>query len=169
MRATNTLFITIAVAAPMPALAQQTDLTDTVEIQAAALAAVRHEFPVGRIVLDRVIVDTSSRMALPLASQREHRAPEAWTKGLGIETANSEYLRKICLDGIIGCRLPENISVVVGLSQAVVRGDTAKVIVRFSENTGAVAHGVRTTVEEMTIVRDGRDWELRDRRVRAVG
>jgi hypothetical protein len=50
-----------------------------------------------------------------------------------------------------------------------IRGDTAKVIVRFSENTGAVAHGVRTTVEEMTIVRDGRDWQLARRRVTAVG
>jgi hypothetical protein len=159
----------LAIVAPMPVLAQKPDIVDTVEIQATALAAVRHEFPVGRIVLDRVVADTSSRMALPVTSNEEHAAPEAWTKGLGIETADSEYLQKICLDGIIGCRLPENINVVIGVSQAMIRGDTAKVIVRFSENTDAVAHGVRTTVEEMTIVRDGRDWQLARRRVTAVG
>lgn len=169
MRATKALVLSMVIAAPIPVVAQQTDLADTVEIQATALQAVRHEFPIGRIVLDRVIADTSTRMALPIASAKEHNAPEAWTKGLGIETADSEYLQKICLDGIIGCRLPENISVVVGLSPAMIKGDTATVIVRFSENTGAVAHGVRTTVEEMTIVRSGREWALRNRRVTAVG
>ena len=56
--------------------AQVADEADSVRIHAAALDAVRHEFPDGRIVLDRVIADTGTRLALPLVSKREHVDPE---------------------------------------------------------------------------------------------
>jgi hypothetical protein len=164
--------IAVAVAAAavvtLPAIAQRADGADSVRIHAAALATIRHEFPSGRIVLDRVQVDTTTRLAKPLLSKREHRDPELWVAGLGIEVAQTEYVTPVCSDGILDCRLPENIRVVVALSEPVIRGDTATLIMRFSENTGTRPHGVRTTVEQLTIVRQGRDWRVSARRTRAI-
>jgi hypothetical protein len=156
------------VAFAAPGSAQRTDDADIIQIHTAALGVIRDEFTSGRIVLDRVIIDTTTRLGLPLVSKQEHLDPELWTYGLGIETANTDYVQPVCTDIVLGCRLPDNIRVTVGMSPAVVRGDTARVIIRFSENTGTLGHGVRTTVEELTIVRAGHRWKVSARRVRAV-
>jgi len=162
--------VTVAAAAvfALPASAQRADGADSVRIHAAALATIRHEFPSGRIVLDRVQIDTTTRLAKPLLSKREHRDPELWVAGLGIEIAQTEYVTPLCSDGILDCRLPDDIRVVVALSEPVIRGDTATLIMRFNENTGTRPHGVRTTVEQLSIVRDGRDWRVAARKTRAI-
>jgi hypothetical protein len=143
---------------------------DAAPILAAALADVRREFAFGRVVLDRVVADTTKRLAPPLVSKREHKAPEGWAKVNEVETVPTELAEPVCNVLKTECRLQSDIVGAIGLSDVTMRGDTARVIARTAETVGTGPYRVRVTVLELSLLRnaDG-DWRVRKSRIRATG
>ena len=62
-----------------------------------------------------------------------------------------------------------DISVAVGLSDPVIRGDSARVIARYSNYDGSPAHRLRTTVEILTLRQFDGVWKVQNRKVKAIG
>jgi len=149
--------------------AQVSDPAEYGELFSAAMAGIRTEFPFGRVVFDRVIADTTKRLAPPVLSRKEHSAPEEWARQYRVEVVSTDLTRIICEDGSFFCHLPENIVAAIAFSEPVIRGDTATLIARYRENTGMRVRGVRTTVMELTLERSGYEWKVVKREQRATG
>ena len=148
-------------------LAQGPDSLDIPAVLSAALGEVRGDFPIGRVYLDRVVVDTTRRMAPPLIKRREHKLPQDWAAPNGVMTVNTDAAT-VCNPGYIECRLPSGVVAVIAMSDPVIHGDSARVIVRHSENTGVVAARVTTTVERVTLRKVNGEWKVTRRKVTAT-
>jgi hypothetical protein len=148
-------------------LAQRPDSLDIPAVLSAALGEVRGDFPIGRVYLDRVIVDTTRRMAPPLIKRREHRFPQDWAAPNGVMTVDTDAAA-VCTPGYIECRLPAGVVAVIAMSDPVIHGDSARVIVRHSEAIGAVAARVTTTVETVTLRKVNGEWKVTKRKVTAT-
>lgn len=142
--------------------------TDFPAILSATLAEVRADFPIGRVYLDRVIVDTARRLAPPLANHREHKFPQDWAAPNGVQTVQTDVATPQCTPGYIECRLPNGVVATIAMSDPVINGDTAHVVVRHSEVTGTVAARVTTTVENVTLRKVNGEWKVTKRKVRAT-
>src|SRR6185503_14581822 len=95
-----------AALASLPAAARaQIDSVELVRVMASALAEIRQEFPFGRVVLDRAVIDTSKRLAPPLMSGREHSRPEDWARRERVQTVTSELAAPECNTLRTMCRL----------------------------------------------------------------
>jgi hypothetical protein len=138
-------------------------------VLAAAVDEVRREFPFGRVIVDRVVADTSMRLAPPIASRREHIRPEDWARQPSVEVVPTEGTVPVCNVLRTECRLPADVAGVIALGDPDIRGDSARVIVRYAENFGTTTVKVRTTVVELTMLRTDGEWKVRQSRVRAVG
>ena len=151
-----------------PARAQIPDSAQFIPILAAALGAIRDDFPFGHAVVDRVVIDTTKRLAPPLLSRREHRDAAIWAKAGRAEAINTELARPTCRSMNNDCDLTE-VSVAIGLSDPVLRGDSARVIARYTRYDGTPAQHLRVTVEELTLRQIGGEWKVQRRRVKAMG
>jgi hypothetical protein len=149
-------------------LAQAPDSTDFPAILSATLGEVRGDFPIGRVYLDRVVVDTTRRLAPPLINRREHKFPQDWAAPNGVMTVQTDVATPVCTPGYIQCRLPNGVVAVVAMSDPVIHGDSARVIVRHSEMTGAVATRVTTTVESVTLRKANGEWKVTKRKIKAT-
>jgi hypothetical protein len=148
-------------------LAQGPDSLDIPAVLSAALAEVRGDFPIGRVYLDRVVVDTTRRMAPPLIKRREHKFPQDWAAPNGVMTVDTDAAT-VCTPGYIDCRLPSGVVAVVAMSDPVIHGDSARVIVRHSQVTGTVGARVTTTVETVTLRKADGEWKVTRRKVTAT-
>ena len=142
--------------------------SDFPAILSATLAEVRGDFPIGRVYLDRVVVDTTRRMAPPLINRREHKFPQDWAAPNGVQTVQTDMATPVCNAGYIECRLPNGVVAVIAMSDPVINGDSARVIVRHSEMTGVVAARVTTTVETVTLRKANGEWKVTRRKVKAT-
>ena len=149
-------------------LAQSADSSDFHAILSATLAEVRGDFPIGRVYLDRVVVDTTRRLAPPLISRREHKFPQDGAAPNGVMTVQTDLATPVCNPGYIDCRLPNGVVAVIAMSDPVVHGDSARVIVRHSEVTGVIAARVQTTVETVTLRKANGEWKVTRRKVKAT-
>jgi hypothetical protein len=142
--------------------------SDVPAVLSATLAEVRGDFPIGRVYLDRVVVDTSRRLAPPLVNRREHKFPQDWAAPNGVMTVNTDAAALVCNPGYIDCRLPSGVVAVVAMSDPAIHGDSARVIVRHSQVTGALTTRVTTTVETVTLKKANGEWKVTRRKVRAT-
>jgi hypothetical protein len=165
--ATVALFTALGAAGSAP-MAQVSDNPDFPAILSAALAEVRGDFPIGRVYLDRVVVDTSRRMAPPLINRREHKFPQDWAAPNGVMTVQTDVATPVCNPGYIDCRLPNGVVAVLAMSDPLIQGDSARVIVRHSQITGMVAARVTTVVESVTLKKVNGEWKVTKRKVRAT-
>ena len=149
-------------------LAQGPDSLDSPAILSATLGEIRGDFPIGRVYLDRVVVDTTRRMAPPLIKRREHKLPQGWAAPNGVQTVNTDVATPVCTHGYIDCRLPSGVVAVIAMSDPVIHGDSARVIVRHSEVTGIVAPRVTTIVETVTLKKANGEWKVTRRKVTAT-
>ena len=136
---------------------------------AAAIGEIRLEFPFGRVVLDRVVADTGKRLAPPLMSRREHRAPEDWARRERVETVPTELASPECNTLRTQCQLQQDIVGAIAFGDPRIWGDSARVIARYSSNFGEPPTRVRTTVVELTLTRRDGEWKVRRQRIRATG
>jgi hypothetical protein len=149
-------------------LAQGPDSLDISAVLSATLGEVRGDFPIGRVYLDRVIVDTTRRMAPPLVNRREHKLPQDWAAPNGVMTVDTDVATPMCNPGYIQCRLPSGVVAVIAMSEPVIHGDSARVVVRHSEPTGIVATRITTTVETVTLKKVNGEWKVTRRKVSAT-
>jgi hypothetical protein len=137
-------------------------------VLSAALGEVKGDFPIGRVYLDRVVVDTTRRLAPPLINRREHRFPQDWAAPNGVMTVDTDVATPVCTPGYIDCRLPNGVGATIAMSDAVINGDSARVIVRYSQVTGVVAARVTTTVETVSLRKVDGEWKVTKRKVKAT-
>lgn len=76
--------------------AQVADSSQFIPVLSAALGAIRDGFPFGNVVLDRVVLDTTKRLAPPLVSRREHPDADLWAKPNRVEAINTEMAHPTC-------------------------------------------------------------------------
>jgi len=164
----TTLFALALAVAAAPAQGQLVDSAQFVPILSAALGAVREEFPFGVVVVDRVVIDTTKRLAPPLLSRREHKDAEIWTKANRAESINTEMAHPTCRSLNADCQ-PSEVAVAIGLSDPVIAGDSARVIARYARYDGTPAQHLRITVEEFTLRQFDGQWKVQHRKVKANG
>ena len=140
-----------------------------VPVMRTAIVELQNEFPAGRVVLDRVVADTSKRLAPPVVSRREHVAPEEWVRREWVEAAPTELAAPECNILKTQCRLQGDIVGVIAFADPFIWGDSALVIARFNTNFGDPPTRVRTTVVELTLTRTEGQWKVRKQRIRATG
>jgi hypothetical protein len=155
-------------ASTQAASAQVSDSTEVTPVMKLVLATIRDEFPFGRVLVDRVVADTTRRLAPPLMSGKTHKLPELWATPNRAEIVQTEMLAPQCRAGNVDCTLPDGVAATVGFSEPTITGDKARVIVRYSKNTGASFGHVATTVEAITLQKLNGDWKVVGRKVRAA-
>ena len=161
------LLTLFALAATASVAGAQPDSTQIPALLCATLGVVREQWPLGRVVLDRVAIDTTKRLAPDLLSRREHRNPEDWARAHRVEAVQSELAQPVCQLGSTQCAMREDIVASIAFADPAIVGDSARVIVRTAENVGgAIAH-VSITVEELTLRRSDDGWRVTGRRIRA--
>jgi hypothetical protein len=167
MRAIYTLAALALSAAP--AAAQYTDSPDIARVMSAVVGAIREEFTFDRVVLDRVVIDTTKRLMPPLMSGREHRFPEDWAKTNRVEVVQSDMTSPVCRSGNVDCALPQGVAAAIGLAEPTVRGDSARVIARYRKTVGAMVSRVTTIVEEFHLRKSDGEWKVTNRTIRTTG
>ena len=153
------------------ATARVSVVVDTLEVTAvlsSALGTIRDEFMGGRAVVDRVVIDTTRRMAPPLLTGREHPYPERWARANRAEAVTSNVTRP-CSAGRSDCMLDDDVAVAVAFSDPVINGDTARVIARYSTHVAMGSSRVSTVVEVITLRKTGREWRVVTRAIKAAG
>jgi hypothetical protein len=159
--------LTLALAA-VPAQAQLVDSAQFAPILSAALGAIRDEFAFGVVVVDRVVIDTTKRLAPPLLSRREHKDAELWAKANRAESINTEMAHPTCRSMNADCQ-PTEVAAAIGLSDPVIAGDSARVFARYARYDGTPAQHLRITVEELTLRQFNGEWKVQHRKVKANG
>jgi hypothetical protein len=107
-------------------------------------------------------------MAPPLINRREHKLPQDWAAPNGVMTVDTDVTTAGCTPGYIHCRMPNGVVAVIAMSDPVIHGDSARVIVRHSQPTGVVADRVTTTVETVTLRKVNGEWKVTKRKVSAT-
>lgn len=161
------LLASLAVAAA-PARAQVSDSSQFIPVLSAALGAIRNEFGFGRVYVDRVVIDTTKRLAPPVFNHREHKDVDIWAKANRAESVNTEIAHPTCTTPNADCQ-PSEVAVAIGLSDPVLRGDSARVLVRYARYDGTPAAHLRVTVEELTLRQIGGEWKVQRRKIKSMG
>jgi hypothetical protein len=164
--ATSALIASVVV--PVTARAQVSDSLEIPGVLSAALADVRADFPIGRVYLDRVVADTTRRLLPPLIKRREHRFPQDWAAPNGVITVQTEVATPDCSPGYLHCRMPAGVVATIAMSDPVIAGDSAHVMVRYSQVAGVVSPRVMTTVELITLTKDDGTWKVAKRKIKAT-
>ncbi|HYV97268.1 MAG TPA: hypothetical protein VE967_07455 [Gemmatimonadaceae bacterium] len=153
-------------AVPSHAARAQTaaDSAEFVNVLAAAFEEVHSMYPFGRVLVERTVIDTTKRSAPPLMSGRTHPVPERWARGVEVELVTPEMTSPVCHSGTVDCDLPNGVAGVVAFSDPIVRGDSARVTVRYSRNTPAGVGHVSTYVETLSLVKHDGEWKVLKRK-----
>lgn len=164
-------FLILALVVPAPSAAQEqppssrAGLLAETAVFSLVLDQLRHESASGRVIFDRLILDTTRRLAPPKLQLREHNAPEAWAKRLGAQVVTGppgEYagVWPLCDD--------VNGYAAVAFGEPSFRGDTATLVTRFREARPGFGCRVRTIVEVFTVARNTKGWSIVGRRTKSV-
>ena len=164
----RSLLVFAFAATAIPARAQVPDSSQFLPVLSAALAAIRDEYGFGRVYVDRVVIDTTKRLAPPLFSRREHKDVDVWAKANGAESINTELAFPTCRTVNADCQ-PTEVAVAIGLSDPVLKGDSARVFVRYARFDGTPSAHLRVTVEELTLREIRGEWKVQRRKVKAMG
>jgi hypothetical protein len=160
----------LALLAPATTIAQERQTAARnrlaeIAVFSLVLDQLRHESASGRVIFDRLILDTARRLAPPALALREHHEPEVWAKRLGAQVVTGppgEYagVWPLCDDA--------SGYAAVAFGEPSFRGDTATLVTRFREARPGFGCRVRTIVEVFTVARKNAEWSIVGRRTRSL-